>query len=235
MTILPGLILILFNKIRLGITSFAFFLRVMARIDSTATITTLKVHDTLRANVCKMLTNRKYQVLENGHDQHKLWSQQIDHYVMGALKPNQQSMVVVFYGGKKNNMDQAVRWKESLQRLQIHHLLVVTVDFMGDNLLNELKNNETHPLTVENFCCHEMMHDLVSHKLVPVHEALTEVQSRDLVHMYKIKTIHQLPLYSVNDPVVRYYFWPVNTVVKISRNWGQLNQREVYYRVVADV
>ena len=76
---------------------------------------------------------------------------------------------------------------------------------------------------VEFFCARELVYNVTKHSLVPAHERLAEPPDGT--------TRDTLPKMLDGDPIVRYYGWPVGTVVRVWRCFGG-NEPIPYVRVV---
>ena len=72
--------------------------------------------------------------------------------------------------------------------------------------------------------------DISDHILVPKHEKLSQVKTKELLESYGI-TLQRLPKINVNDPALKDMDVKVGDVIKITRN-SPTTGESVYYRVV---
>jgi DNA-directed RNA polymerase subunit H (RpoH/RPB5) len=69
----------------------------------------------------------------------------------------------------------------------------------------------------EYFYLDKLQFNLTKHRLVPNHIILTDDEVSELLDKYKIQ-LNQLPIIMKEDPVAKYYNYPVGSVYKILRN-----------------
>ena len=72
--------------------------------------------------------------------------------------------------------------------------------------------------------------DILDHVLVPKHEKLSQVKTKELLEKYNV-TLQQLPRIDINDPALKELDVKPGDVIKISRN-SPTTGKSVYYRVV---
>lgn len=85
--------------------------------------------------------------------------------------------------------------------------------------------------TIEVFRDDELRINITEHELVPPHSAVDAVEQAAVLARYKCK-LSALPRLQSTDPVVRYYGWPRDTVVKIERRSETAGTATVYRVVV---
>lgn len=90
-------------------------------------------------------------------------------------------------------------------------------------------------LQIEIFHYSRLFFNISKHLYVPKHELMTEEETKDLLTNISKS---QLPQISYNDPVVRYYNFPVGSIIRIHRDNSILPvsvTRTYYYRLVSPI
>lgn len=85
-------------------------------------------------------------------------------------------------------------------------------------------------IKLEQFSFRDLTFNVTKHELVPHHEIISTQEVYALLSTFKIK-IKNLPLISVNDPVVKYLGANKNDVIKIYRKDNDV-LNSIYYRKV---
>lgn len=112
------------------------------------------------------------------------------------------------------------------------HLLLLCPDGLTPFANKELGKFDKDELDVEIFRKDEMHFSLPRHYLVPPHIALTPTEKKVLLtQLGATKASACLPRLKQNDPIAKYYHFPVGTVVRIQRRIGTL-ESETYFRLV---
>ena len=84
---------------------------------------------------------------------------------------------------------------------------------------------------VHIFLFRELIHNVSRHRLVPKHEMLTGEEAKEVAQKYCMLE-SQWMILSQNDPVARYYAWPVGAIIRIYRT-GVSQDTNIVYRKVA--
>ena len=83
----------------------------------------------------------------------------------------------------------------------------------------------------EIFNINRLQINITKHSLVPKHSLISETEVNELKQKYNLTSIHQLPVISRHDPIVRYYNFPYNRVCKIVRH-SRTSVEHIYYRCI---
>lgn len=75
---------------------------------------------------------------------------------------------------------------------------------------------------VQFFLLKDLYVNITRHKIVPKHELCVEPISY---------TTEEIPKISINDPIVQYYDFPLNSIIKIYRKFGS-HEPTIYYRLI---
>jgi DNA-directed RNA polymerase subunit H len=76
--------------------------------------------------------------------------------------------------------------------------------------------------------------DILNHELVPKHILLSEKEKEEVMRMYGIKKLTQLPRILKSDPVVKRLNAKPGDLIKIIRK-SDTAKESIYYRVVTEV
>jgi DNA-directed RNA polymerase subunit H (RpoH/RPB5) len=100
-------------------------------------------------------------------------------------------------------------------------------DFMNENLANVRTIHELH-------YDEDLTYNPIYHVDVPRHELIPPDQVPQLLNEMKV-SISLLPLMKQDEPIAKYYGWPVGSVIRIYRNDDYisiLSPKSINYRVV---
>lgn len=107
-----------------------------------------------------------------------------------------------------------------------------------DNIIIVLNDKPTTTIQkiLNEFNCEVFQIDMLQinitkHNLVPKHELASEEEITQIINIYNLPSIHKLPIISKNDPVVKYYNFPINKVCKITRK-SKTSINHTYYRYI---
>lgn len=150
--------------------------------------------------------------------------------IMVGYNQDKSSVLVFFSLNAKVGVSMARIIIQRMETLGSKHAILVYAYTPSHKGREELR-----AANVELFHCSTLFRNLIKyHKLIPRHEQIEEAEVDDLLRRLGCSK-SQLPGYSRQDPVVRYYGWPVGTVVRIYRTLGGQYEPEIYYRVVRDM
>lgn len=86
------------------------------------------------------------------------------------------------------------------------------------------------PLRVQFFRAKELVHNVTRHAIVPKHEAVPATEVEGIKRQFCILD-GQWPIILTTDPVVRWYAWAPDTIVRIHRR-GLTQDKHTFYRRV---
>jgi len=112
---------------------------------------------------------------------------------------------------------------------QIRHAIIVYAQQVTPGAKTELNQK----FDIELFRARELFENPTRHCLVPRHELIqTEQEVQRVMTKFHIKSKNDFPIIYTSDVVIRYYHWPVGSIVRIFRTLGGLREPEIYYRHV---
>ena len=85
---------------------------------------------------------------------------------------------------------------------------------------------------IETFQYKELVLNITRCKMTPLHERLTTQEAECVLQKYNVKK-DDLPRIPITDPVIKYYNFPMDSIVRISRNINATPS--VYYRRVVSL
>lgn len=109
----------------------------------------------------------------------------------------------------------------------IKNKIDITNDKIGMAIINLINSSK---YDIELFDEKELLFNITKHELVPKHEKISEKEKEELLKTYNIN-IKQLPRILKKDPVIRYYNYKKNDVVKITRK-SESSGLYINYRLV---
>jgi DNA-directed RNA polymerase subunit H (RpoH/RPB5) len=122
--------------------------------------------------------------------------------------------------------------REYIQHMEDHQVTHAIIIY-AQQITPSAKNLIIPPLDIETFTAKELSVNPVKHLLVPRHEKIeTEEEIQQILKKYYLTSKNLLPRYDPNDIVVRYYHWPIGSVIRIYRKFGNQKDPEIYYRHV---
>tara|TARA_B100000214_G_C23971794_1_gene630561 strand:- start:1806 stop:2384 length:579 start_codon:yes stop_codon:yes gene_type:complete len=83
---------------------------------------------------------------------------------------------------------------------------------------------ESEDSNIQYFLFKDLFVNITRHEIVPKHELCTE----NIPYSQ-----NELPLISVNDPIIQYYDFPIGSIVKINRTFGA-HEPSCYYRLIGN-
>jgi DNA-directed RNA polymerase I, II, and III subunit RPABC1 len=101
----------------------------------------------------------------------------------------------------------------------------------GQDSLNKLKQN------VDIFHKDELSFCPIEHKDVPKHVLLTDKEKQELLKEIKLSDSKSISHILKSDPVIKFYGWPVGSIVKIYRDDYYLNiltPKSINYRLITE-
>lgn len=187
--------------------------------------TTQKILTTLK----EMLQDRCYKPI-NPNDFNTCASSNEDlKYV--AVKKCGSLIFVYFATDVKIPIKKAREYIEHMKAWSVNHAIIVYASQITPNANAAFLNKKTADF--ELFKAIELYQNITKHQLVPHHsEIQTEQELKKIMNDCKVESKDKFPKYYTFDPVVKYFHWPVGTVVCIHRKLGGLQEPINYYRCV---
>jgi DNA-directed RNA polymerase subunit H (RpoH/RPB5) len=105
----------------------------------------------------------------------------------------------------------------------IKHIIIIA-NKITPNIRKIVKNNTNLDVKIETFYEDEMKYNITKHTLVPNHTLVPFPEASELKQKYGA---HNFPYILKNDPVCRFYNFPVDSIIKIHRKYD-----DIIYRIV---
>lgn len=163
----------------------------------------------VRDTILKMLRARRYYDLKEEEG-----------FITGALKDGGKVIVMFFLSSPKLNIGDVQECLATMARLGYTHSIVVYRESITPSARKVI--TELLQYTIETFKEAHLKFDVVSHSLVPPHQALSPKSAADFKQRYGTK----FPALLKRDPVARYYNFQKGDIVCIHR------ENEVVFRIV---
>jgi DNA-directed RNA polymerase I, II, and III subunit RPABC1 len=153
--------------------------------------------------------------------------------ITGNLK-DQDDVVVFFSNETKCNIGQIKYYMKLTKEMEYKHCIIVYPDqitsgakrgietLTSNKLFSENKKTDDY-LEIELFCQKELQFNITKHRLVPLHQSLDPNESKKIRKEFG----HNLPLILSSDPIVRFYNFRKNDIIKITRKEGYVTYRLV--------
>jgi DNA-directed RNA polymerase I, II, and III subunit RPABC1 len=148
--------------------------------------------------------------------------------------------ILVYYGGKTSQSQKQLPadvMRAFLRNIQEYGFQEAV--FITDVPLSSTASNELAALTLvkwQVFFDSDLTYNPTLHVDTPRHELLSEEEKQKVLSDLKVD-ITKLLLIKVDDPIVRYYGWPVGGVVRIHRDdryISILTPKSINYRVIVN-
>ena len=148
--------------------------------------------------------------------------------------------MLVFFGGKTEPQQKQVsadvvrRFIQSVQAYNVTEAVLIV-----DAPLSSTGNNELNALTLvrwQIFNDSDLTYNPTRHVDTPRHELLEPGAARELLRDMKVD-VSKLLIIKSNDPVIRYYGWPIGGIVRVHRNDRSVSilaPKSVNYRIITD-
>jgi len=182
--------------------------------------------DSILNTIHEMFTDRGYKIIPRSQ-----WNKKNQQFEDLKAIANMQdgTIVFVFFDTEPKVLVKKIReYVAHMEEQKITNAVLV----YGTQITSGAKSGIPENYKFETFQATELYKNRTRHYLVPKHEKLTDEQIAEVLKKYCVSSKNQLPRYDPSDMVVRYYNWPVGTVVKIYRRFGNQREPEDYYRHV---
>ena len=98
----------------------------------------------------------------------------------------------------------------------------------------ELAQGDDRWADVSVFCTRQVRENITRHALVPRHIRCSDEEVQAVLARHHLDSVMELPFIPDQDPVVRYYDFPIGAVLRIERRNGE-QEAQPYYRTVAAI
>lgn len=147
-----------------------------------------------------------------------------------------KNTILVYYAHSpsKEKLEGSVVTTFMIEAQKYVHSILITPQILqsqAENNLSPLKKN-----SYQIFLEKELTFNVTRHFLVPKHQLLNPLQTSSFLKKIKA-TLNQLPIIRKTDPVAKYYKWPTNGIVRITRYEffiPVLVKKSIYYRRVVE-
>lgn len=161
-----------------------------------------------------MLTDRGYLVIK----------EEIPNIIIAKNNINKTiDDVILFYAINKLNTDVVKSCEEIIKEQGLVRGIIVCnndITPKGKNIIDNI--NVLGDLYIEVFNATEFIFNKTKHYLVPKHILLSSTEATAIIKKYQ-----KIPEILVTDPIIKYYGYKRDDIVKILRNNG-----EIYYRII---
>jgi len=190
-------------------------------------ISSFKTIEKILNTVHEMFTDRGYTILSKPQWHKKI--QQIEDLKCIAQKIDDK-VFVFFASDPKVPVKKMREYIQIMDENKIAHAVIVFAHQITPSAKSEIDPNRHD---IEMFQAKELFENRTKHYLVPKHEKLeSEEEIQQILHKYHLTSKNQLPRYDPDEVIVRYYHWPVGSVVKIYRKLGNQKEPEIFLRHV---
>lgn len=160
----------------------------------------------------EMLNQRHYiNIIEN--DDHILAEKQNGEYICCFFQPIQ-----------KFNIEYLQEYINIMNKFKLSHAIII----YKDNITPIVKKTiyDLKDIIIECFIEDELQYNITKHYLVPKHELLYYVNSKEAIELRK-KFNNKFPILLKSDPICRFYGFNKGDIIKITRK-----NNHVIYRIV---
>lgn len=117
------------------------------------------------------------------------------------------------------------------EEADLRSLIIVCKDGTTPFARRELTQDGGKWADISVFCTRQVRENITRHMLVPRHVRCGDGEVKAVLARHELASVMALPFISDQDPVVRYYNFPVGAVLRIERRNGE-QETEPYYRTV---
>ena len=149
----------------------------------------------------------------------------------------QDVLFVYFATDIKVPVKKAREYVAHMEKGNITHAIVVHASQITPGASGEFyeTSKPVKKYDFELFKAGELYENPTRHLAVPRHEKVaSDDEVAQIMKQFHVKTKADFPIFYPTEIIVRYYHWPVGTVVRIYRNLGGLQEPSIYYRCVRD-
>lgn len=163
-------------------------------------------------------------------------------YVMRAIAPARPygrlptsiHVILLLRGDASMNVRQLRQYALRVKTMgEEHGIVVINGGGVTTYTSKAMRQMDVHNHCVEFVRRRDLGFCLIDHDLVPPHRRCDDAEQKALAKRYHITDASEWMTIFARDPVVKYYNWPVGTLVEVTRR--SLNRTpSTYYRMVHD-
>jgi DNA-directed RNA polymerase I, II, and III subunit RPABC1 len=143
-------------------------------------------------------------------------------------KGNEQEIIYVFWDltDKKLGVKSLRQFVEIMDEHKVSAAIIVSEQGITPSAVKELGDKHIRVFDIPS-----LYRNISRHAAVPKHRALSDQEVTQLCKERKLQKSN-LPIYSIDDPIVRYYGYRPGTVVEIDRRLGGSVHATKHWRVI---
>jgi len=175
--------------------------------------------DTIK-NTCRQLLNQRGYIIEH----------ETEYLIVGipSIQTNNYyyhptEKICIFLDNITNdfNVSKSSEYIIKLKQININHCIIIYKEKITS--VAKKISDSINEFTIELFPVKELMYNITSHYLVPLHKKLSYESAKDFIKTYE----STIPVILVKDPVSKFYGFKKKDIIEIERNSGYITYRIV--------
>jgi len=131
------------------------------------------------------------------------------------------TIIIFFSDSPKLNISILKKYQKELENEDINHSIIVFRNVITSSAKRAIEQTEKHD--IEIFLTREVQFNITTHNLVPKHSLVKESEKDEILK----KQIKNIPIIIRSDPIVRFYNFKPDDLIRIVRNEGIIAYRRV--------